>query len=100
MAQNQDTILTDYQNELDSLVTSVRAKDWAGARLNVIVAKAIRAKIIESEIADQGSSLKNSDDLLKNMEASLAAAESSSSKHSGQSRFTYARNGYGAGGNR
>lgn len=100
MAQDFDTILTAYQAKLDEIVAAVESSNWAAAYAKVISAKLIRAKIIESEIADQGSTLRNSDDLLKNMEASIAAAESSASKHSGTSRFAYAFNGYGAGGNR
>lgn len=97
MAQADDDIISAFQTKLDELVTAVESSNWASAYVKLVSARALRAKLVVGEMSDQGSMLKNADDMLSKMEASIAAAESSVSKHSGSSRFAYARNSYGGG---
>lgn len=100
MPQADTDIIAAFQAKLDELVTAIEASNWAAAYTKLVSAKALRAKLVTGEMSDQGSSLKNSDDMLARMTDLIAAAESSASKHSGVSRLSYARNTYGAGGYR
>lgn len=96
MPQDPDEILTAYQAKLDEIVAAVEAQDFLTANIKVVSAKAIRAKLIESEIADNGTQLKLFDDLLKEMVAAIGNAEISALKYSTGSRFGYARNRMGS----
>lgn len=100
MPQLDSDIITAFQTKLDELVTAVESSNWAAAYVKLVSAKALRAKLVVSEMSDQGSMIRNADDMLSKLEVSIASAESSASKHSGVSRFAYSRNVFGAGGSR